>query len=52
MICDWTDRTEYLCHLRSLKIYERYGKEVTKLKSVIKLEKNRELNNISMKILN
>ena len=39
MICDWTDGTEYLCPLRSLKIYVRYGKDVTKLKSVIKLGK-------------
>ena len=35
MICDWSDKKNYLVHYRMLKFYIRHGKEVVKVHNVI-----------------
>ena len=50
LICDWSDKKNYLVHYRTLKFYARYGMIVEKVHSVISfkqsklLEKHRSFN--------
>ena len=41
LICDWSDKKNYLIHYRMLKFYVRHGMEVVKLHTVISFEQSK-----------
>ena len=43
LICDWTDKKNYLIHYRMLKFYVRYGMKVKKVHSVISFKQSKWL---------
>ena len=43
MICDWSDKKNYLIHCRMLNFYVRHGMEVVKVHTVISFEQNKSL---------
>ena len=45
LICDWTDKKNYLVHYRMLKFYLRHGMEVVKVQTVISFKQSKWLEN-------
>ena len=43
LICDWTDKKEYLIHYRMLKFYVRHGMIVEKIHEIISFKQSRWL---------
>ena len=43
LICDWSDKKNYLIHYRLLKFYVRHGMEVVKVHNVISFKQSRWL---------
>ena len=43
LICDWTDKKNYLIHYRMLKFYVRYGMKIKKVHSVISFKQSKWL---------
>ena len=43
LICDWSDKKNYLIHYRMLKIYVRHGMEVEKVHTVISFKPSKWL---------
>ena len=43
LICDWSDKKNYLIHYRILKFYIRHGMEVEKVHSVISFKQSKWL---------
>ena len=43
LICDWSDKKNYLIHFRMLKFYVRHGMIVDKVHSVISFEQDKRL---------
>ena len=43
LMCDWTDKKNYLVHYRVLKFYVRHGMVVEKLHEVISFKQSRWL---------
>ena len=43
LICDWTDKTNYLIHYRMLKFYVRHGLKFNKVHSVISFKQSKWL---------
>ena len=43
LICDWSDKKNYLIHNRTLKLYVRYGMIVDKVHEIISFQKNKWL---------
>ena len=43
LICDWTDKRNYLIHCRMLKFYVRHGMKIKKVHRVISFKKNKWL---------
>ena len=43
LICDWTDKKNFLIHYRMLKFYVRHGMKINKVHSVISFKQNKWL---------
>ena len=43
LICDWSDKKNYLIHYRMLKFYIRHGMEVVKVHNIISFKQSRWL---------
>ena len=43
LICDWSDKKNYLVHYRMLKLYVRHGIEVEKVHTVISSKQSKWL---------
>ena len=41
LICDWSDKKNYLIHYRTLKFYVRHGMEVVKVNTVISFKQSK-----------
>ena len=46
LICDWTDKKNYLVHCRMLKFYVRHGMVVEKIHEIISFKLSKYLKNI------
>ena len=46
LICDWTDKKNYLLHYRMLKFYVRHGMVVDKIHEIITFKQSNWLNKI------
>ena len=44
LICDWTDKKNYLIHYRMLKFYVRHGMIVDKVHEIISFKQSKWLN--------
>ena len=44
LICDWTDKKNYLLHYRMLKFYVRHGMIVDKIHEIISFKQSKWLN--------
>ena len=44
LICDWTDKKNYLIHYRMLKFYVRHGMIVNKIHEIISFKQSKWLN--------
>ena len=40
LICDWSDKKNYLIHYRMLKVYVRHGMEILKTHTVISFKQS------------
>ena len=45
LICEWTDKKNYLIHYRMLKFYVRHGMKINKVHSVISFKQSKRLEN-------
>ena len=43
LICDWTDKKNYMIHCRMLKFYVRHGMKINKVHSVISFKQSKWL---------
>ena len=46
LICDWTDKKNYLIHYRMLKFYVRHGMIVDKIHEIISFKQSKWLKSI------